>query len=74
VSMLEEVCSSGVLGLKVCCRPPNCDPNDNEGRRDRLGVGSLGLVLMLEEYEMGIPWIKTEVCRHVSSQRRHWTE
>jgi hypothetical protein len=48
VSMLEEVWSSGVTGRNVC-RPPNCDPKDNDGRRERRGVGSLGLVLTLTE-------------------------
>jgi hypothetical protein len=72
--MLEEVCSSGVVGLNACCRPPNCDPNDNEGRRDRLGVGSLGLALMLKQIESSVPWIKAKICGHVSSQRCHWAE
>ena len=43
--MLEVVCSSGVVGRIVCLPLPNCDPNDKDGRRDRRGVGILGLVL-----------------------------
>ena len=47
--MLEDVCcSSGVVGRSGCLPPPNCDPNDKEGRRERRGVGSLGLVLLSE--------------------------
>ena len=42
--MLEVVWSSGVVGLHGCL-PPNCEPNDSEGRRERRGVGNLGLAL-----------------------------
>ena len=45
--MLEEVYSSGVTGL-CACRPPNWDPKDKEGRSERRGVGSLGLMLLLD--------------------------
>ena len=45
-SMLDEVCSSGVVGRRqVCCLEANCEPYEREGNNDRLGVGSLGLVL-----------------------------
>jgi hypothetical protein len=46
VSMLDVVWSSGVVGLSGC-RPPNWEPNDKDGRSERLGVGNLGLVLLL---------------------------
>jgi len=49
--MLEDVCSSGVVGRSVCL-PANCDPNDREGRRERRGVGSLGLILLLMSESM----------------------
>ena len=68
MSMLEVVCSSGVDGLKGCLGP-NCEPNDNDGRRDLLGVGSLGLALLgLETYYEGnrSPGIKIEIGGHVS--------
>ena len=47
VSMLDVVWSSGVVG-RSGCRPPNWEPNDNDGKRERRGVGNLGLVLRLE--------------------------
>jgi hypothetical protein len=70
--MLDVVCSSGVVGLSGC-RPPNWEPNDNEGRRERRGVGSLGLVLRLDGKRREVRWIETEVCRHVGSQGCHGT-
>jgi hypothetical protein len=44
--MLEDVFSSGVVGRSVRL-PANCDPNDKDGSRERRGVGSLGLVLVV---------------------------
>jgi hypothetical protein len=71
--MLEVVCSSGVVGL-MGCLTENCEPNDKEGRRERRGVGSLGLALLLIMVRIKVPWIKTEVGRHISSQRSHRTK
>ena len=72
--MLEVVWSSGVVG-RSGRRPPNWEPNESDGRRERLGVGNLGLVLRSDVKEVrGIRWVETEVCGHVSGQGSHGTE
>jgi len=49
--MLDVVCSSGVVGRMAGCLPPNCEPKDREGRRERRGVGSRGLALGYEHVD-----------------------
>jgi len=73
VSMLDVVWSSGVVGLSGW-RPPNWEPNDKDGRSERLGVGNLGLVLLLVWKGRDVRWIETEVCGHVGRQRCHGTK
>jgi len=51
--MLEVVWSSGVVG-RSGRRPPNWEPNESDGRRERLGVGNLGLVLRLDVKEVWV--------------------